>query len=185
MLSREIAKSANEIGININVDDYTFLDKTPELHTPVLIGRGGSWAYGTNIETSDVDIRGIAMHSKKDILLGHGFEQITNEKTDTVIYSLKKIVSLLTNCNPNTIELLGLRPDHYLYISEIGENLLTNRDMFLSQKCIGSFMGYANAQMYRLQQKTLAAMPDEEFKEHICKTLNNMKYTLEEQYGMD
>lgn len=185
MLSQDISKAAKEVGIDLNAKDYAFLDKTPELHTPLLVGLGGSWAYGTNIETSDVDIRGIAMHSKKDILLGHGFEQIANEATDTVIYSLKKIISLLINCNPNTIELLGLHPNHYLYLSEIGEKLLLNRDMFLSQKCIGSFMGYANAQMYRLQQKTLAAMPEEDFKEHICKTLNNMKYTLEEQYNMD
>lgn len=187
-LSEHVAQSLAKIGIHINVDDYSFLDTTPELHDPILIGLGGSYAYGTNIETSDIDIRGIALHSPEDILLGRGFEQVCNEPTDTTIYSLKKIVSLLSNCNPNTIEMLGLKPEHYLYLSDIGISLLNNVNMFLSNKCVGSFMGYANQQMYRLQQKSLVAMSDEDYNAHIVKVLNGMKETLEEQHhitGLD
>lgn len=183
-LSQMLAQKLDGIGKHINVEEYGFLDKTPELHTPVLIGLGGSHAYGTNIETSDMDIRGIAMHSAKDILLGRGFEQVVNVETDTAIYSLKKAVSLFTNCNPNMIEMLGLRKEHYLYLSDIGEELLKNKDMFLSMKCVGSFMGYANQQMYRLQQKSLVAISQEELNAHIVKTLNNMRTTLEQQHDM-
>ena len=183
-LSKVILNNLEKIGKHINIEDYAFLDNTPELHSPVLIGLGGSHSYGTNIETSDMDIRGIAMHSKRDILLGRGFEQVVNEKTDTTIYSLKKMVNLLTNCNPNTIELLGLKPEHYLYLSSLGKSLLENKDMFLSNKCIGSFMGYANSQMYRLQQKTTVAMSSAELNKHICKTLNSMKETLREQHDL-
>ena len=183
-LSYVISTALDKIGKPINAEEYRFLDKTPELHTPVLIGLGGSHAYGTNIPTSDMDIRGIAMHSKDDILLGRGFEQVINEQTDTTIYSLKKVVSLLTNCNPNVIEMLGLKPEHYLYVSDIGRELLNNRDMFLSMKCVGSFMGYANQQMYRLQQKSLTVLTEEQLNEHIVKTLNNMRSVLEEQYDM-
>ena len=84
-LSVKIAQSLAKLGKSINVDDYKFLDTTPELHDPILIGLGGSHAYGTNIETSDIDIRGIALHSEDDILLGRGFEQVCNEPTDTTI----------------------------------------------------------------------------------------------------
>lgn len=163
---------------------YDFLDKTPELHTPVLLGLGGSHAYGTNIATSDLDIRGIAMHSKEDILLQKGFEQVENKETDTVIYSLNKIINLLKNCNPNTIEMLGLKPEHYIYKTYCGMDLLRNRDMFLSNKCVQSFMGYANSQLYRLQQKTNQTLSEAELNEHICRTMNNMKNTLAERYDI-
>ena len=183
-LSKTIGDRLRQLGKPFNEEDYRFLDTTPELHTPILIGLGGSHAYGTNVPTSDLDIRGIAMHSAEDILLGRGFEQVCNEPTDTTIYSLKKVVSLLANCNPNVIEMLGLKPEHYLYTSEIGKELLKNKDMFLSMKCVGSFMGYANQQMYRLQQKSLTALTEEQLNEHIVKTLNNMRSVLEEQYDM-
>lgn len=183
-LSDTIAGALSSIGKPINAEQYRFLDTTPELHTPILIGLGGSHAYGTNIETSDLDIRGVAMHSARDIVLGRGFEQVCNDATDTTIYSLKKIVSLLTNCNPNTIEMLGLKQEHYLYLNDIGRDLLKNRDMFLSMRCVGSFMGYANQQMYRLQQKTLVALSKEEINAHIVKTMNGMRKMLEEQHGI-
>lgn len=184
MILSNISQKLDILGKSVNTEDYSFLDTTPELHTPVLIGLGGSHAYGTDISTSDLDIRGIAMHSRDDILLGRGFEQVVNDKTDTTIYSLKKVVSLLTNCNPNVIEMLGLKPEHYLYVSDIGQSLLNNKDMFLSNRCINSFMGYANSQMYRLQQKSLAAMTQEQLNAHIVKTLNGMQEMLEDHHGM-
>ena len=47
--------------------------------------------------------------------------------TDTTVYSFKKIIKLLENCNPNTIELLGLNPEHYVFCNSIGKELLNNK----------------------------------------------------------
>ena len=66
---------------------------------------GGSHAYGTNVETSDIDIRGIAVNQGKDILLGKDFEQVQDNQTDTVFYSMDKVFHLLSNANPNVMEL--------------------------------------------------------------------------------
>ena len=49
--------------------------------------------------------------------------------TDTVIYSFDKIVKLLCEANPNTIEIVGLKPDHYLYVSFLGEEILKNKKL--------------------------------------------------------
>lgn len=87
--------------------EYDFLRKPPLSGHIIILGLGGSYAYGTNVETSDIDIRGVATNSVEAILTRKGFEQVVNESTDTTIYSLEKIVSLLSNCNPNTIEILG------------------------------------------------------------------------------
>ena len=179
MLTEYLADYLNSKNIKFNIEDYDFLKNS----NIILLGFGGSYAYGTNIETSDIDIRGIAMNSAREVLLGQDFEQIVDEKTDTTIYSLKKMCNLLMNCNPNCIEILGLKD--YIYLSPIGERLLKNKDMFLSKKCINSFMGYANQQMYRLQQKSLVAMSEKEFNEHILKTIKFMQDDLRKNYNMD
>lgn len=156
--------------------EYDFLREDEHLGKNIcLIGLGGSHSYGTNIATSDLDIRGIALNSKAEILTGRNFEQVTNEPTDTTIYSFNKMISLLKNVNPNTIELLGLKPEHYLYLSPVGQELLDNKKLFLSKKAIHSFGGYANQQLYRLQQKSAHNMAQKELEKHILKTLEFMQ----------
>ena len=108
----------NEIKTLIQTPEYNFL-RTNEHLGPniILLTLGGSHAYGTNVEGSDVDIRGCALNAKDEILTNKNFEQFVNEDTDTTIYSFNKLISLMTNVNPNTIELLGCKPEHYIYLS--------------------------------------------------------------------
>ena len=134
---------------------YDFLREDPRLgKNIILLTLGGSHAYGMEKEDSDLDIRGITLNSKQEILLGKDFETITDQPTDTVIYSFNKIIELLTKVNPNTIEQLGCRPEQYLHLSEIGKELLDNRKMFLSKLCIHSFGNYGQAQLRRLENKS-------------------------------
>ena len=113
LFSDKIAIAASNAGKPIDVSQYRFLDKIAESYTPILIGFGGSHAYGTNIESSDTDIRGIAMNTIDEAILGKDYEQFVNNATDTTIYSFLKMMKLLTECNPNTIEILGLKPEHF------------------------------------------------------------------------
>ena len=84
-----------------------------------------------------------------------------------------KIITLLINCNPNTIELLGLNPEHYLYLNDIGEMLLHNSYLFLSRRAINSFGGYAEAQLRRLQNALARdSFSQSEKEQHI---LNSVK----------
>ena len=95
----------------LQTEDYDFLRTNPHLgNNIILLGLGGSYSYGTNIETSDVDVRGCFLNSKNEILTANNFESVCNKQTDTTIYSFTKMVSLLANCNPGVIELFGLRP---------------------------------------------------------------------------
>lgn len=150
----------------------------------ILLGLGGSYAYGTNKEGSDIDIRGIALNSRSDILAGtvDKFEQVTETNTDTVIYSLNKIVNLLLNVNPNTIEMLGLDPDQYIYLSDEGKMLVDNAHLFLSKKCAHSFGGYANSQLYRLNQKSAHSMSQAGLEQHILKTMEFMQTDFTKRY---
>lgn len=163
----------------------SILDGTKIGSQIIMLGLGGSYAYGTNKEGSDIDIRGIALNSREDILAGtvYQFEQVINEDTDTTIYSLNKIINLLANVNPNTIEMLGLDPDQYLYLSPEGKMLVDNAHIFLSKKCAHSFGGYANSQLYRLTQKSAHAMSQAGLEQHILKTLEFMQHDFNNTYS--
>lgn len=167
----------------LGTSTYDFLRNNKHLGDNIMfLTLGGSYAYGTNIETSDVDIRGCALNTKEEILTNKKFEQFVNEETDTTIYGFNKLVSLLTNVNPNTIELLGCKPEHYLYISPIGQELLDNKNMFLSKKCIHSFGGYASSQLRRLDNKAARDLSQFQQEAHILNSIKNAAYSYKERY---
>ena len=163
---------------------YDFLRVNEHLGSNIiLLGLGGSHAYGTDTENSDLDIRGCALNKREEILIPiHNFDQVTEETTDTTIYSFNKLITLLSNCNPNTIELIGLKPEHYLYIHPIGQELLDNAEMFLSKKAIYSFGGYATSQLRRLDNKSARKLGQEERMQHVLNSIMNAFYTFPEKY---
>ena len=124
--------------------EYEFIRTEPRLGDRImLLGVSGSYGYGTNREGSDVDLRGVTLNMPSDLIGLTSFEQFEDRKTDTVVYSFNKMVSLLLNCNPNTIEILGLDDDQYLIRSAPGQELLDHRGLFLSKRAAASFGHYA------------------------------------------
>lgn len=173
----------NNIKAMLQTQDYDFLRKNEHLGSNIiLLTLGGSHAYGTNVESSDVDLRGCALNAKDEILTNKNFEQFVNEDTDTTIYSFNKLIHLLTNVNPNTIEMLGCKPEHYLYLSPIGKELLDNRHLFLSKKCVHSFGGYANAQLRRLDNKSARLVDQSRQEQHILGSINNAMCDFKSKY---
>lgn len=185
MIEREKKMNLEQIKTTIKQPEYDFLRTDPHLgKNIILLGLGGSHAYGTEKPdgSSDLDIRGIALNSKTDILLKRDFEQVIEKETDTTIYSFDKIVDLLLNMNPNICEILGNKPEYYLYISPIGQEFLNNKDLFISKRCVNSFKGYANQQMYKLKQATAGMKNQSELEEHILNTMNNMMNNFGNRY---
>lgn len=159
----------------MNSTEYDFLRNNQRLgNRIILMGLGGSYAYGTNYENSDIDFRGITLNLPSDLLGLTDFEQYEDENTDTVIYSFNKIVKLFLECNPNTIELLGLDEEQYLIKTELGQELLDHKHLFLSKRAAKSFGGYASAQLRRLQNAIARdSMPQQEREQHIYRSVKN------------
>lgn len=168
----------------LNQKEYEFIKTDPHLGKHViLLGLAGSYSYGTDIDTSDIDVRGITLNRKSDLIGLSQYEQYVDDKTDTVIYTLQKVITLLLSCNPNTIELLGLNQEHYLYLHEIGQQLLDNKKMFLSKRAINSFGGYADAQLRRLQNALARdSYPQSEREQHIFNSVKNAMHDFNRQY---
>ena len=162
---------------------YNFLKEDSRIkNSLILLCFGGSHAYGTNIETSDIDVRGICLNSKEEILSGTPFDQIIDNNTDTVIYSFVKIMKLLTEGNPNVLELIFQDPDRYLYLSDIGKELIENKDMFLSKQLAKSFCGYATGQLIKLKNRGFHSLSQPEQEERILDSIKRAQVTFPEKY---
>lgn len=164
--------------------EYDFLRDNEHLNNKIIfLTLGGSYAYGTNIEGSDIDIRGCALNSKNDLIGMGSFEQVVDEKTDTTVYSFNKLVSLLINCNPNTIEMLGCKKEHYIYMTPIGQELIDHASMFLSKRASISFHGYAGAQLRRLENNLARhSYEDLEKERHIMGSVQSAINTFCDRY---
>ena len=142
----------------MKTQEFAIIGLIKEKCQPILIGYGGSIAYGTNLPSSDTDIRGIYMNPLNEFIGIQNSEQYQIPGFDATIYSIKKMFNLLLNCNPNVIEMLGLKDEHYLLLTDEGRNILSHADIFLSKRAAKSFGGYANAQLNRLMNRSGRAL---------------------------
>ncbi|WP_459478129.1 nucleotidyltransferase domain-containing protein [Clostridium saccharoperbutylacetonicum] len=159
----------------LNREEYKFINSNVNLGDNLIyLTISGSIGYGTNIDSSDIDLRGITIERKENMFGFQSFEQFEDKETDTVIYGLKKFVSLALKGNPNILELLGTRDEHIIYMNKYGEILRKNRNLFLSKRVIHTFGNYATAQLRRLQNALARdEYPREEKEKHILNTINN------------
>lgn len=170
--------NAEEIKNKLLTPDYDFLRQDKHLgKNIILLTTGGSHAYGTNVETSDLDIRGITMENPSEIIGLQNFEQFENKATDTTVFGFSKFISLASNCNPNVMEMFGTKDEHLFVYSEYGRIIRENIGFFLSRRVIHTFGGYAIAQLRRLENALARdSHPQPKKEEHI---LNSIKYIFE------
>lgn len=134
----------------------------------------GSRAYGLNNETSDVDVKGFFIPELKsyfspfykieqvvsqieindnffDSLTEDEKEISSKEKLEGCVFEMSKFINLLRGMNPSVIEILFGREEEIRICTDIGRELIENRNMFLSQKAAFTYSDYACAQIKRIQ----------------------------------
>ena len=122
------------------------------LANTIFLTTHGSHAYGTNIETSDVDVKGVCVTPVEYFYgFAYKFEQAEQKDPDQVIYSIQKFCKLAAECNPNIIEVLFTDEKHHRKVTAAGHILLEDRELFLSKKARHTFSGYAHAQLKRIR----------------------------------
>lgn len=165
---------------------YEFLNTNERLRNNIsLLTYGGSHAYGTNIEDSDIDIRGIYLNTPKHILgvFKTDPEQYIDNETDTCIYSMEKAFKLLSECNPNIIEILGCRESDYFILDDIGRLLIDNRELFLSKRAYYTFGSYAQSQLTKLENYLCKKDTDPETqRKQLESILNRRMIDLESKF---
>lgn len=129
----------------------------------IFLGVVGSQAYGTNLESSDTDLKGIMIAPMQYHLGLYSFEQKDqwDEKEtgnigaldlskDKVIYEVKKFMQLVANQNPNILDLLYLPDQFILHRTPEYDYIASMRDFLLSKEAYKSYSGYAYAQIKRM-----------------------------------
>lgn len=119
-------------------------------HT-IFITRHGSHAYGTSVPESDEDFRGVCI-PPKEYFLGYRkkFENHVQSDPDLTIFEVRKFMSLCSDMNPNVVELLFTEPSDHLYIHPSMSQILAERDLFLSQRVLHTYIGFAAAQVRKI-----------------------------------
>ena len=108
----------------------------------------GSRAYGTATATSDEDIRGIFAVSAATYLdLVTPPDQINDGKGDIVYYSLRRTIELLSQANPNLLELLFMPDDCVRKSSASMQRLMAQRHLFVTRQCADTHINYAMSQI--------------------------------------
>lgn len=115
--------------------------------------RAGSYAYGTNIETSDEDYRGI--FCADPINIRTPFFRVNevedSKEEDTKIFELAHYMKLCLDCNPNIVETLWVDTNDVLVTSPAYELLRQHRTKLLSSKIAFTTVGYALSQLKRIK----------------------------------
>lgn len=114
---------------------------------PLYLVIRGSHSYGTNIETSDMDFGGVFIQPLEDILGNKYVEQINDDKNDIVIYEIRRFLEMCGINNPNILELLNTPEDCIVYKDPAFDEILANRDKFLTKQCGNTLGGYAKTQI--------------------------------------
>jgi predicted nucleotidyltransferase len=147
-----------------------------EEHT-IFLTLAGSQAHGTARLESDVDVRGVCIAPLPvRFSLFKTFEQYEGElppvlaeqaiprikehptaahglgvKTECVIYDVVKFLSLCAAANPSALEILFASEADWLLAAPAWRRLHDERMQFLTKKVQQTFLGYAMAQLKKIQ----------------------------------
>jgi hypothetical protein len=138
--------------VDINAIQYPQNPRWLKDHV-IFLTLAGSHSYNTDIEGSDVDLKGVATLPPQ-VLFGftERFEQAQGkEPYDFEVFSLLKFAKLAYDNNPNILELLFVDESSIVLTTPQWERMRTIRHKFLSKKIAATFAGYAKSQLKKIR----------------------------------
>lgn len=119
---------------------------------PVLVGVGGSHAYGLATDQSDVDYRGCYVAPTRQFFgLERPPETYDRHDPDMALHEVAKLFRLALGANPTVLELFYY--DTYVVQNAVGKLIVFRRDLFISEKIRATHAGFATSQLNRLMRR--------------------------------
>ncbi len=133
----------------------------------ILMAYRGSVAHGMYVpgtdphSIDDIDLMGVYVESPafyKGIefkSLGYGGKKTDSqeyfiEQYDVVNYEIRKFFGLLMKGNPNVLTLPFLADDKIIFKHPVWNDIVENREVFVSKKAYTAFKGYARSQIRKM-----------------------------------
>lgn len=139
------------------------LEKEMAENNKILEIKSGSYLYGLNTPTSDLDYNGIFIPNKEYILGFKNCEEVdlsftsklengknSKDAIDRKFYEFRKYIKLALQNNPNITELLFVNDENIVFINDIGRKLLNNYELFIHKGLKERFIGYAISQKKKM-----------------------------------
>lgn len=146
---QEIAIRKQIQNINFDNPNAAMVDRELEEHI-IYSCIVGSRAYGLENESSDTDRRGIFLPPAELHWSLYGVpEQIEDSKTDECYWEIQKFLVLTLKANPNVLECLY--SPMVETVTPLAQELLDNRNRFLSQLVYQTYNGYVLSQFRKLE----------------------------------
>lgn len=113
----------------------------------------GSRLYGIHNEDSDYDKAGVMMPTFKNLILAglDSFDQFKHSGEDFTIFEIRKVFRLLLDNSPNMFDLIYAPESAVIKSTPEWEQVMENRDLFISKKCRYTFSVYAISQLRRIR----------------------------------
>jgi uncharacterized protein len=122
------------------------IDRTTILYSRIW----GSHSHNTHLPESDIDYLGVYVAPNEALLgLRKPPDTVTGEKPDFQVHEVGKFCDLLLKGNPGIVEMLFT--DRMCYRDPKWTPLFEKRKDFLSQRAVKQYLGYAQAQIKRLE----------------------------------
>ena len=170
----------------------------------IFVTLAGNQAHGTAQAGSDVDLRGVCIAPLAlRLSLFRRFEQFEGAldgalwdavrpriaahptaaaglgvKTECVIFDLAKFLTLCAEANPNALEILFADEGDWVHETRAWRRLHAERHRFLSKKVQQTYLGYAMAQLKKVQLHRAASAEG-------TKRKNPARAALIDQHGYD
>jgi len=116
----------------------------------------GSHLYGTSSQGSDLDVRGVFLPSKKDLLLAKAPQHYNfiDPQRDTSYLSLHYFLKLLTQGETNCLDMFFsyTNKEAQLVTSPIYEELIANKDKLITRN-VSKYLGYCKSQALKYSIK--------------------------------
>ena len=116
---------------------------------PLLLFKGGSHCYGLNTSTSDIDNRGVFVHTDIPHLVGLSKEEIIvcQNGEDNVFTEFRHALRLLRAANTQVIEMLFIKPEACDFVSDFWKRVQSWRHALIGdEKLFNAIRGYMQSE---------------------------------------
>ena len=154
----------------------------------------GSTSYGLSLDgSSDVDIKGVFVHNRDDVLGKRMFDEefvledtyVFHDPEDLEFHTVSKIFKLAgMKQNPTILEMLFTEEQFVLHRDSRLDPLFEIRDSLLTQESYYSFGGYARNQLVRIKN-AMNKIGSADLEDHLSYVLNDVVRGFGERYDMD